>query len=294
MEDLQAYIESGILEQYILGLLTPAERAAVEAEVARHPAIAQELAAEQLALEYYAEAHARELPAGMRDRVLNKVLAQVAPTAPLASAEPASAGLRADVDVLVRPQLSPGEAVVRPLAAAPTARGSWAIAASVALLLSLIGNGWLYSRWQNADHDLVALRDDQNRLANNTTVAEKKLGDMRQQNAVLRDAEFRFVALAGTPAAPAAHARVLFNAVSRRVYVDVQRLPAPPTGRQYQLWALNHGKPIDAGVLTVAAAAGERLERMKDIASAQAFAVTLEPAGGSATPTMPIQAMGTI
>ena len=117
---------------------------------------------------------------------------------------------------------------------------------------------------------------------------------MRQQNAVLRDAEFRFVALAGTPAAPAAHARVLFNAVSRRVYVDVQRLPAPPTGRQYQLWALNHGKPIDAGVLTVAAAAGERLERMKDIASAQAFAVTLEPAGGSATPTMPIQAMGTI
>ena len=30
MEDPQAYIESGILEQYALGLLTPAERAAVD------------------------------------------------------------------------------------------------------------------------------------------------------------------------------------------------------------------------------------------------------------------------
>lgn len=293
MEDPQAYIESGILEQYALGLLTPAEQAAVEVEAARHPAIAQELAAAQLALEHYAQAYARELPAGMRERVLANVRAQMAP----AAAPVPSASLRAEADALARPQPAAGEAVVRPLAAAsapPTTRQSWAIAASVALLLSLLGNGWLYSRWQNADHALVAIKEDQNRLAANTLVAEKQLGDVRQQNSVLRDAEFRFVALAGTPAAPAAHARVLFNAVSRRVYVDVQRLPAPPAGRQYQLWALNKGKPVDAGLLTAAAASGERLERMKDVASAQAFAVTLEPVGGSAAPTMPIRAMGTI
>ena len=292
MEDPQAYIESGILEQYALGLLTPAEQAAVETEASRHPAVAQELAAAQLALEHYAQAYARELPAGMRERVLANVRAQVAPAAPVASAS-----LRAEVDALARPQPAAGDAAARPLAAAPAApmaRPRWAIAASVALLLSLIGNGWLYGRWQNADHDLVALQGDQNRLAANTLVVEKKLGDVRQQNSVLRDAEFRFVALAGTPAAPAARARVLFNAVSRRVYVDVQRLPAPPAGRQYQLWALNKGKPVDAGLLTAAAASGERLERMKDVASAQAFAVTLEPVGGSAAPTMPIRAMGTI
>lgn len=284
MEDPQAYIESGILEQYALGLLTPAEQAAVEAEAARHPAIAQELAAARLALEHYAQAHARELPAGMRERVLANVRAQVAP------APGASASLRAEVDALARPQPALGGAA----AAAPAARQRWAVAASVALLLSLLGNGWLYGRWRSADHDLVAIREDQNRLAANTLVVEKKLGDVRQQNEVLRDAEFRFVSLAGTPAAPAARARVLFNAASRRVYVDVQRLPAPPAGRQYQLWALNHGKPVNAGLLTAAAAAGERLERMKDVASAQAFAVTLEPVGGSAAPTLPIRAMGTI
>ena len=290
MEDSQTYIESGVLEQYALGLLTPPERAAVEAEAARHPAVAQELGSAQLALEYYAEAHARALPAGMRDRVLAKVSAQVAPAAaPTAS----SAGLRADVDALSRPQPAPGDAGARPLAA-PAPRQSLAIAASVALLLSLIGNGLLYSRWQSADHELVALQGNQDRLAANTMVAEKQLGDVRQQNEILRDAEFRFVALAGTPAAPAARARVLFNAASRRVYVDVQRLPAPPAGRQYQLWALNNGKPVDAGLLTADAASGARLARMKDVARAQAFAVTLEPVGGSASPTLPIQAMGTI
>ncbi|MGI4886227.1 MAG: anti-sigma factor domain-containing protein [Janthinobacterium lividum] len=303
MEDPQSYIESGILEQYALGLLTPAERAAVEAEAARHPLVAQELAAGQRALEYYAQAHSRDLPAAMRDRVLSKVLAQLAPAAAPVAAPPAAAGapgpsasLRADVDALARPQPAASEPGVRSVAsAAPAApRRGLAIAASIALLLSLLGNGYLYQQWQGADNALVALQDTQNRVAANTLVVEKKLGEEREQNAVLRDAEFHFVALAGTPDAPKDRARVLFNAKTRRVYVDVQHLPAAPAGRQYQLWALNKGKPVDAGMLTPAAAAGDRLERMKDIASAQAFAVTLEPLGGSATPTMPIRAMGTI
>ncbi|OGX90615.1 hypothetical protein [Hymenobacter coccineus] len=115
MEDPQSYIESGILEQYALGLLTPAERAAVDAEAARHPLVAEELAAGQRALEYYAEAHSRELPAAMRDRVLNKVLAQIAPAAapvdvPVVATTGApapSTSLRADVDALARPQAPP-------------------------------------------------------------------------------------------------------------------------------------------------------------------------------------------
>jgi len=304
VEDPQVYIESGILEQYILGLLTPAERAIVEAEATRHPLVAQELAAGQRALEYYAEAYSRELPAAMRGRVLNRVLAQVAPAeVPVAAAAPVAAGvpapaarLRADVDALVRPQpaAEPGMRQTTSAIVPAASRRGLAIAASVALLLSLIGNGYLYQQWQGADTALVVLQETQNRVAANTLVVERKLGEVSEQNAVLRDAGFHLVALAGTPDAPKDRARVLFNAKTRRVYVDVQNLPAAPAGRQYQLWALNNGKPVDAGVLTPAAAAGDRLERMKDIASAQAFAVTLEPLGGSATPTMPIQAVGTI
>ncbi|QNF31514.1 cupin domain-containing protein [Adhaeribacter swui] len=52
------YIESGILELYILEQVTPAQAAEVEQMAARHPAIRQELDAIRENLEQYAIAHA--------------------------------------------------------------------------------------------------------------------------------------------------------------------------------------------------------------------------------------------
>ncbi|GAB3587031.1 anti-sigma factor [Hymenobacter daeguensis] len=284
MENFQEYIESGILEQYALGELSPAEQAGVEAQAAAHPAIREELAQVQAALGFYAEAHAMTPPAGMRERVLTNVLAQIAAPA-------ANASLRQEVDAVAAQTIGApaAEANVRPLYAAPAeapASRSWAIAASVALLLSLLGNALLYTNWKSANSELVALQNEKAQFATTTTVAERKLNDLRQENQVLRNDEFRAVALAGTKTAPTAHARVLFNPATHKVYVDVRSLPALPSGKQYQLWALDKGKPIDAGVLTVATATGEGLQHMKDIASAQTFAMTVEPAGGSVNPTL--------
>ncbi|MBD2721025.1 anti-sigma factor [Hymenobacter armeniacus] len=294
MENIQDYIESGILEQYALGELSPAEQAAVEGMAARHPEVREELQQVQLAFGVYAEAHALTPPAGMRERVLHNVMAQIA--APAANSTP-NASLRADVDAVAQNPTAPvistqpvgyGEAVNRTLtpAAEAPARSLWAMAASVALLLSLGANFLLYSRWKDASSDLVALQNEKARFATTTTVLNRQVGDLRQENQVLRNDEFRAVALAGTKTAPTAHARVLFNPATHKVYVDVKSLPALPAGKQYQLWALDKGKPIDAGVLTAATATGEGLQAMKDIASAQTFAMTVEPAGGSVNPTL--------
>ena len=294
MENIQDYIESGILEQYALGELSAAEQAAVEAQAASHPEVRAELAQVQAALGFYAEAHALTPPAAMRERVLNKVMAQIAP----ASAARPSSSLRADVDAMTSAPVAAaapiapraGEAVVRPMAAAPVAvsasRSNWAVAASVALLLSLGGNFLLYSNWKSANNQVVALQSEKSRFATTSQVVEKQLGDLRQENQVMRSDEFRAVALAGTKTAPTAKARVFFNVASHKVYVDVRSLPTLPAGKQYQLWALDKGQPIDAGVLSVATATGEGLQHMKDIASAQTFAMTVEPTGGSVGPTL--------
>ena len=293
MENTQEYIESGILELYALGELSAAEQAAVEAQAASSPEIRAELRQVQEALGFYAEAHALTPPTGMRERVLGNVMARIAAPA-------ANSSLRADVD-----ELSPTgplaasaaasaaawatpEAVVRPMAPAQKTgfRSNWAIAASVALLLSLGANFLLFTNWKNASERVVALQNEQTRFATTSQVVERQLGSLRQENEVLRDDEFRPVALAGTKTAPAAHARVFFNVATHKVYVDVRSLPALPADKQYQLWALDKGKPIDAGVLTVATASGEGLQHMKDIASAQTFAMTVEPLGGSAGPTL--------
>ncbi|HEX8506991.1 MAG TPA: anti-sigma factor [Hymenobacter sp.] len=292
MENIQEYIESGILEQYALGELSPAEQAAVEAEAARHPAVREELQQVQAALGFYAEAHAITPPAGLRERVLGNVMAQIA--APAAASTPNSS-LRSEVDAVAQATSSQPTAV-RPMAtaeAAPT-RSIWAMAASVALILSLGANALLYSNWKDASSEVVALQNSQARFANTSQVVERQLGALREENQVLRSDEFRAVALAGTKDAPTARAKVLFNPATHKVYVDVKSLPALPAGKQYQLWALDDGKPVDAGMLAANTAAGTDLQLMKDIRNAQAFAVTIEPVGGSASPTMPIQAMGAV
>jgi anti-sigma-K factor RskA len=116
---------------------------------------------------------------------------------------------------------------------------------------------------------------------------ERRLASTQEQLHVLRSPqEYKMVALAGTPTHREARARVLYSAKEHRVYLDVQQLPALPAGKQYQLWALDKGKPVDAGVLAATTAAGDSLQQMKDIASAQAFAMTVEPVGGSAGPTL--------
>ncbi|SHK51692.1 anti-sigma factor [Hymenobacter psychrotolerans] len=291
--DIQQYIESGILEEYALGVLPAANRAEVERLVAAHPELQHELNAIISGLDTYAEAHALTPPPGMRERVLagwQQAIRAEAPgtTQASATAEPPY--------VAPQPAAAPApEPVVRPISSAPEPaireeaprRGfGWLMAASVALLLSMAGNYVLYNRWQNTETALFAAQNDQARFAATQQAAEKQLSSQGRELAVLRDVQFQSVTLAGTPAAPSAKARVLYNPATKAVYVDVHSLPAPPAGKQYQLWALDNGQPVDAGVLAASTAAGDSLQQMKNIVSAQAFAMTVENEGGSASPTL--------
>lgn len=281
MEDFQTYIESGRLEQYVLGELDATGRAEVEAWAQRSPEVRQELDELQAGLSAFAHAHALTPPAGTRERVLGRVFAEIAAAAPAAE-QPAAPTMRVSAS---------NPANYQPTAPAPAepvaSRGGWAIAASVALLLSLGANILLYSRWQQASTDLVAAQNNQALFAAASQVSERRYAAAAEQLHVLRSpGEFKMVALAGTPKHPTARVRVLYDKAAHRVYVDVQQLPPLPAGKQYQLWALDKGKPIDAGMLAAATAAGDSMQQMKDIASAQAFAMTVEPTGGSADPTM--------
>ncbi|MBJ6142461.1 anti-sigma factor [Siccationidurans sp. BT559] len=284
MENYQEILESGRLEQYALGELDPAARAEVEAQARRYPEVREELDALLAGLDVYAEAHALTPPAGMRERVLGRVLAEISTATPSVPAAPAPAPEVPTMRVLAS---NPHVASVAPVAEPAARRSGWAIAASIALLLSLVGNAMLYTNLQQTRSDLALALGEQTRFASATQVMERRLSATQEQLHVLRSPdEYKLVALAGTPAHPTARARVLFNKAAHRVYVDVAQLPPLPSGKQYQLWALDQGKPVDAGVLTAATTAGDGLQQMKDITSAQAFAMTVEPTGGSAGPTL--------
>ena len=61
-------------------------------------------------------------------------------------------------------------------------------------------------------------------------------------------------------------------------------LPQPPTDKQYQLWAIVNDQPVDLGVFDLDSTRTGILQLEQG--QPQAFAITLEPRGGSAQPTL--------
>lgn len=283
--NIQEYIESGVLEQYVLGTLTPREQTEVERLAAEDSAVRHELDLITRTLDAYAEAHAATPPAGMRERVLAgwqaAIRSDAGPAAQPLAAPVAPAAETGRVVAMSPPVEEPARSTGRTL--------TWLMAAAVALLL--VSNFVFYRNWQNATQELVAMQSSRDALAANTRVVQERLTQRTTELAMFRDEAYRTVLLNGTPNAPGARAKVHFNPTTKAVYVEVRNLPKPPAGKQYQLWALDKGKPVDAGMLADATMSGDSLQLMKSIASAQAFAMTVEPAGGSVNPTLSTMAV---
>ena len=102
---------------------------------------------------------------------------------------------------------------------------------------------------------------------------------------IMKDKNYKMVELKGLEKSPNSNVIAFWNPETKKLYAGVMNLPVPPPGKQYQLWALSNGKPVDAGVMDVDPS-DKSLHEMKSTVDAQAFAVTLEPKGGSINPTM--------
>ncbi|GHJ47208.1 hypothetical protein Cs7R123_45500 [Catellatospora sp. TT07R-123] len=68
--------------------------------------------------------------------------------------------------------------------------------------------------------------------------------------------------------------------------------PPPGAGRAYQLWLIQDGTPHSAGVL--ASGQGTATHLVSGLGAADALGLTVEPAGGSAAPTLPVLAQLTM
>jgi anti-sigma-K factor RskA len=99
----------------------------------------------------------------------------------------------------------------------------------------------------------------------------------------------------GQPPAPASSAEILWDTQNSRWIVSAN-LPPAPSGKTYQLWFVTPAAKISAGLIrTDPTGHGfEVLEVPRNIGKVAAAAITLEPAGGSEQPTMPIFTLGEI
>lgn len=149
----------------------------------------------------------------------------------------------------------------------------YAAAASVILLAgSLYYNISLYNKNKNLKNDY------------DNTVA--KLNDLEKQTDVLlpENQSIKMAVLKGLTISPQSYATVYWDTTTHDVYLLANNLPLPASDKQYQLWALLNGKPVDLGVFDIKK---ERLLiQAKNVQGAEAFAITLENKGGSQSPTL--------
>lgn len=266
MENVKAYIESGILELYVLGDISAEEKLQVEGMAQKHPEIKAEITEIEKSMEFYAEEHAIEPATELRQRVLGSLLVNLGDDRNFTKAV-----THQDDDYIKRLPVTRVNSFYK-----------YAFAACLTLLLiSVYGLVNIYSKLQDSNTQLTALQTDKIRIANQVNLMDNQLN-------MYRDTAYKVLRLKGLPKTPSAAMILAWNSVSKKVMVDVQsvKLPRNDTKHQYQLWALVNGKPVDMGVFDAPEADTVGIKEMKAIASAQGFAVTLEPMGGSINPTM--------
>lgn len=271
MENVNTYIESGVLELYAIGDLTPTERLDVEAMVKNYPAIAAELVIIETSLFNFANLNAVEPSNNVKQSFFIEI------------------GFSNAIENPTQPLVPNNQAKV--VALNPTKNINfykYSFAASLTLLLiSLAVLVALYNNLQQSKLKIAQMQTNNQTFANQVNYLQNQVKVAQNSISLFSNPDVKTVKLAGTANSPKSKMMVMWNAKQKKVMIDLQSMDMPLTDNkhQYQLWALVDGKPVDLGVFD---ARGQiaGVQEMKNIAAAQTFAVTLEPRGGSINPTM--------
>jgi len=232
---------------------------------------------DDVALEALAEAHATAAPARLRGRIMSRV--------------------------------SPAANVV-PLRRAVTL---WRIVGAVAATVAVVMTG-LYARERGRAESqmatiagqsatLASLAQERDALARRMDTQEKTLVGLRtaleSQAQMLRvlSAPRTVTASLAPQEGFTGSGRVLVDAQTGEAHVVLAGLPSPGPGKTYELWAIRGSNPpepaglVDVGTTPATAARVDRIPSPTDVA---AFALSIEPEGGSKSPTGPIVLVGKV
>ena len=145
-----------------------------------------------------------------------------------------------------------------------------------------------------AQEQIAQLQSQSEELRQSSHQLDQQLSNDRNNVASFANAD-RVVALAGTPDAP--NASGAFYIGPENGLLVLRGLPPPPATQTYELWLIpGEGNPIPAGLVQV----GEGDSQTFTIALAgqpsdfAAVGLSIEPAGGSPSPTGPIVLLGTV
>lgn len=255
-----------------MGFVSEQEKQEVQCLSKIYPEINEALRqAEELMTTWAAES-AQTPPAGLKDRIMANLGEQEPATVSAPTPAPES-----DKEPI---QLQPQEENTKP-------PFGW-IAAAAAIVLSL----FMAYQWQDSLNFMHAMEQEIASQDQEIETLQSKVKEVEEDKdkyqelwAAVSEPGVQRIQLNSAQEGQEALATVYWNPESQKTYLLRDQLPLEGSDSQYQLWAIVGGKPVSLGLL----AQGSQelaLQDMTTVEDADAFAITLEPLGGSESPTL--------
>jgi len=250
--DTTEYISSGTLEFYVYGLLSEQENIEVNDMAQKHESVRAEILSIEKAVINLSHGVSPHLSAENYEKIRQKLI------------EKHSGVVQLEPKRGMNPYIG------------------WAAA-----VVLMFGLAFQYYKYNEVSKEVEAVNVQRSKFEQLLASTEKKNADAEKALAVIRDNASSTISLAGQEASPQAYAKVYVNKNTKESYVDVSGLPKAPAGKVYQVWALKLDPltPTSIGVIDDATAQNG-VFKVDNNDSAQAYGITLEPAGGSPTPTL--------
>ena len=245
-------IASGLLELYVTGSLSQEEILEVEKAMAQYPSVKNEVSQIEASLIQLSEATAGNVSPKVWERII---------------------------------QFTEG---VRPLTT--VRKRNWgSITGWAAALLFFAGLAFMLKQNSDLKNKLRTVSTKNILLQEQTSITEAQLTETKELLEVVRSKDFNAINLPGNVAvAPTAYATVYYNKDENIAYIDAKGLPAPPKGKVYQVWSLimDPLTPRSIGILEGFETTDTAFFKVENIPFPEAFGITLEPEGGSESPTL--------
>ncbi len=251
--DINNYISSGILELYVAGVLSDEENTEISALLQKHPELLKEvLEIESAVVKLTAAASNGKVPLSFH-KIKQAISSKIIPLNTTKS------------------------------------KYNWFTYTGWAAAI-LLAAGLLNQTYKNnaLESTLNIVNTQNDILENQIEYSKNSLAEANTLISVLRDDAILKVPLNGQGSFANTYAKVYWDKTSQRIFLDAEGLPEPPKGKVYQVWSLtlNPLTPTSLGTIDNFATDANKIFEINNANASEAFGITLEPEGGSKTPTM--------
>ncbi|GGD26256.1 anti-sigma factor [Hyunsoonleella pacifica] len=246
-EKITTFLNSGLLDKYLMGKTTVAETEQVETYISKYPEVQNAYNTLQYNLEIVAKSNAIEAPKHILDSVLEEL---------------------DDAPVVTLNQKGKYKKWYK-----------FSIAASVTAILFAATSVYFYNQNQKLQSDTLIVDEEIFDLRSDIEENNKKLDAIMEQFKRLNDPETYKYIIQGNERARDLKTVAYINPKEKTSMIDVVSLPQLPEEQCYQIWADLQGKMVSLGILSEA---DRQLKRIPFTENAKSLNITIEPKGGNA------------